>query len=67
MEAIVPWLKQLQPRDWLIIAALVVAAGFAIIGLWVGLSCLRGIIRDLVAQESDVRALCEQSQANELQ
>ncbi|MBV8585923.1 MAG: hypothetical protein JO308_06520 [Verrucomicrobia bacterium] len=67
MEAIVPWLKQLQARDWLIIAALVVAAGVVIIGLWVGLSCLRGVIRDLVAQESDLRALREQSQANELQ
>jgi hypothetical protein len=66
MEAIVPWLKHLQPRDWLIIAALVVAAGCVIICLWVALFCLRGTIRDFYAQESELRTLREQSQANEL-
>ena len=67
MQAIVPWLKHLQPRDWLIIAGLVVAAGCVIICVWIGLFCLRGTIRDLLAQESDVRTLREQSQSNELQ
>jgi hypothetical protein len=67
MEAIVPWLKHLQPRDWLVIAALVVVAGCAIICVWIGLFCLRATIRDLLAQESELRTLREQSQSHELQ